>query len=315
MRNRIPTYPGRVKLTPVAGMANVYTMVRADEPTDEGTPLNKGTLLSDETAEKLRFAAEDDPTVDDALAFLAKSSLVFVGEEEPSGTLDARPGDLYIRQAEGKAVRIWICTSRLNDLVVWHVLAEGKLMLRTDIVTASGYWTAPTNLEGNVSVMAFGGGGGGGSGVNSGGGGGGHKKEVTTAITPGERVYITIGAGGDADSTGGTTSFGNLVSASGGAAGTVYKGGNGGSGGGGCFGYLEGADTDAPYGGNATYGGGGGAGGGVKSSAYYSANGGNGGTYGGGGGGGFASWNPIGGTARDGKYTSSAKGGAGYSSN
>lgn len=52
MKDRIPTYPGRVKLVPVAGQANVYDMVRADEPTDVGTPLNKATLLSDETAVK-----------------------------------------------------------------------------------------------------------------------------------------------------------------------------------------------------------------------------------------------------------------------
>lgn len=40
-RNRIPVYPGRVIMTPVAGQANTYDMVRADEPTEEGTPLNK----------------------------------------------------------------------------------------------------------------------------------------------------------------------------------------------------------------------------------------------------------------------------------
>lgn len=39
--DRVPTYPGRVILTPVAGQANTYDMVRADEPVVEGTPLNK----------------------------------------------------------------------------------------------------------------------------------------------------------------------------------------------------------------------------------------------------------------------------------
>ena len=28
--DRIPTYPGRVKMTPVAGQENTYDMVRAD---------------------------------------------------------------------------------------------------------------------------------------------------------------------------------------------------------------------------------------------------------------------------------------------
>ena len=49
MENRQPTYPGRVILTPVPGTANTYDMTRADEPTVDGTPLNKETLLQDTT--------------------------------------------------------------------------------------------------------------------------------------------------------------------------------------------------------------------------------------------------------------------------
>ena len=39
--DRTPTYPGRVKLTPVSGQANTYDLVRADQPIEEGTPINK----------------------------------------------------------------------------------------------------------------------------------------------------------------------------------------------------------------------------------------------------------------------------------
>lgn len=39
--DRVPVYPGRVKMTPVSGQTNVYTMERADSPTQVGTPLNK----------------------------------------------------------------------------------------------------------------------------------------------------------------------------------------------------------------------------------------------------------------------------------
>lgn len=39
--DRVPKYPNRVKLSPVAGQANTYDMTRADEPTQEGTPLDK----------------------------------------------------------------------------------------------------------------------------------------------------------------------------------------------------------------------------------------------------------------------------------
>jgi hypothetical protein len=44
--DRVPTYPGRVKLTPVSGQANTYDMVRADEPIEVGTPINKALFDS-----------------------------------------------------------------------------------------------------------------------------------------------------------------------------------------------------------------------------------------------------------------------------
>lgn len=44
--DRVPKYAGRVKLTPVSGQDNVYTMERADAPTVVGTPLDKATLDS-----------------------------------------------------------------------------------------------------------------------------------------------------------------------------------------------------------------------------------------------------------------------------
>lgn len=71
MKDRIPKYPGRVKLTPVPGQADVYDMVRADEPEEAGTPINKQTLLTDETAAKLGLDPAENPTPNDALAALA----------------------------------------------------------------------------------------------------------------------------------------------------------------------------------------------------------------------------------------------------
>ena len=50
MKDRVPLYPGRVTLTPVSGQANTFDLVRADQPTQEGTPLNKASLLKDATA-------------------------------------------------------------------------------------------------------------------------------------------------------------------------------------------------------------------------------------------------------------------------
>lgn len=74
MKDRVPTKPGRVKLTKADGSSEYVTMERADEPTQVGTPLNKGTLLSDATAAALGLTG--DATVNDGLAKLAKATKV-----------------------------------------------------------------------------------------------------------------------------------------------------------------------------------------------------------------------------------------------
>ena len=51
MKNRVPANPGRVLITPEDGSAAFYaTLMRADNPTEEGDPLSKETLLKDATA-------------------------------------------------------------------------------------------------------------------------------------------------------------------------------------------------------------------------------------------------------------------------
>lgn len=46
VKDRIPTYPGRIRLIPVEGQVNTYDMVRADEPIEVGTPLDKALFDS-----------------------------------------------------------------------------------------------------------------------------------------------------------------------------------------------------------------------------------------------------------------------------
>lgn len=70
MKDRLPSYPGRVTLTPVQGATNTYDMVRADLPTQEGTPLNASTLLSNGTAVLMGLGA--DATPNDMFAALAR---------------------------------------------------------------------------------------------------------------------------------------------------------------------------------------------------------------------------------------------------
>lgn len=70
MKDRVPLYPGRVKLVPVSGQENVYDMTRADQPTQDGDPINKATLLQDATA--ALFGLGTDAVPDDVLAWVGK---------------------------------------------------------------------------------------------------------------------------------------------------------------------------------------------------------------------------------------------------
>ena len=145
-------------------------------------------------------------------------------------------------------------------------------------------------IKNRFRMVAVGGGGGGGGTTyykdGGGGGGGGYIVEYNGFVETGDYL-VTIGEGGKGasnaetninGSSGGATSFGTIVSASGGGRGSRGNnaGGSGGSGGSGGGGGGEYGSSDGGSGGRGYFGGGGGGG--------YGATGGSGGTFGGNGG-------------------------------
>lgn len=70
MQDRVPLYPGRVKLNPVSGQESTYDMVRADDPTQKGDPLSKATFLKDATA--ALYGLGSDAVPDDVLSLLSR---------------------------------------------------------------------------------------------------------------------------------------------------------------------------------------------------------------------------------------------------
>lgn len=71
MKDRVPTNPGRVLITPENGAAAFYaTMTRADDPTQEGDPINKRTFLTDATA--AMFGLSTNAVPDDVLNVLSR---------------------------------------------------------------------------------------------------------------------------------------------------------------------------------------------------------------------------------------------------
>ena len=91
MKDRVPLHPGRVQLTPVPGQENTYDMIRADEPTQEGTPLSKATFLKDATAALFGLGADAVP--DDVFAEvytkIAAGAKIATGSYVGTGTYGA----------------------------------------------------------------------------------------------------------------------------------------------------------------------------------------------------------------------------------
>lgn len=135
-----------------------------------------------------------------------------------------------------------------------------------DIIIGTRQLIIPAGWN-KIRVAVVGGGGGGrnvddrSKGYGGGGGGGGYA-EIELDVVAGQTYIYTVGAGGDFDQDGGTTSFGGILSATGGRTATnnttaASKGGAGGVGIGGSI------NTSGGTGGNGLYildGGGGGGG-------------------------------------------------------
>ena len=77
--DRVPTHPGRVRLIPVQGQNDVYDLVRADEPVEEGTPINKALFESIRT--DLSILSQNVANIINAHASLAEIGSLPAGAE------------------------------------------------------------------------------------------------------------------------------------------------------------------------------------------------------------------------------------------
>jgi len=208
----------------------------------------------------------------------------------PAGTSLASLTTHYFRVRHKGVSTGWGAYSSATNFTI--AMASGSQQYTTP---GNHTFTVPAGVT-SVSVVCVGGGGGGNVG---GGGGGGLRYKNGLAVTPGQAITVTVGAGGGPRQAGGSSSFGTFITAYGGATGPgAGDGGTGGGGFGGDGGGTGGAG--GPWDGGNYGGGGGGA-------AGYSGNGGTGGRGGsgggltggtagaGGGGGGGAGWGGAGG--------------------
>lgn len=143
--------------------------------------------------------------------------------------------------------RIWVyCTCSAGDLYSGYLQATcAPTTHGRKVFTSSGTFTVPAGVR-SIRSFAVGGGGAGQPGYDNktgnpggNGGAGGFTKTLNwTEVTPGTQYPVTVGAGNQvsaSDGTGGISSLGNLLSASGGRNGNASAArgvANGGSGGG-----------------------------------------------------------------------------------
>lgn len=125
VKNRVPKYPGRVKMTPVSGQVNIYDMERADDPREEGTPINR----------ELFMQMQDDiyyhtaPKIGDTLTTMRKDL-----------------GDKWL-----------LCNGEYIDPAVYPQLAElcPESISVAEFIT-SNVWGNSTNVNNKINSIAYG---------------------------------------------------------------------------------------------------------------------------------------------------------------
>lgn len=144
--DRIPTYPGRVTLTPVSGQTNTYDLVRADQPIEEGTPLNK--TLFDQKAYTL---------TDDVIVYVSKSGSDTAGDGTsgaPYATIQ-KAVDSLPKWLDGHMASISIAAGTYDERVELSGFQGGVVELGTSgtSVTVRGVQvTASSLVRINVNI-------------------------------------------------------------------------------------------------------------------------------------------------------------------
>jgi hypothetical protein len=198
LRNISPNSTYALTLSPPAGLAVNYTVTLPSSPTQTN-------IVSMNTSGTMSANVNVDGT-----------TLAFSGT-----TLSVANGGIGTTQIA-------------NGAVTAAKLATGALEYNSSQITSSGTFVVPAGVT-TLDVLASGGGGGGGGGGTahtgggpSGGGGGGAQGSVPVftrvAVTPGETLTITIGAGGTAGAAG-SPGFGNNGGAGGGGGTTIIVNG------------------------------------------------------------------------------------------
>ena len=240
MQDRVPTagQEGRVLITPENGGAAYYAKIQmADNPTQDGTPLNKSTLLQDITCDTIGIDRASTPNE----AFLAlalgigqygyvitvllpdgspAAGLSLTGAEAPSGeapVTDTRGVAIAVSNATSITVNVASPYIDVLDSGSMTIQSEGTLTYKTiqlqisgelDISTSITKKTSPCLDTFDLCAVGAGGGSGGCTGTNAAlntnkpGGGGGYVENLLSIVSiPEQSISFEIGSGGAAGIT------------------------------------------------------------------------------------------------------------------
>lgn len=140
MQDRVPLYPGRVKMTPVAGQANTYDMVRADQPTQQGTPINKASMLKDVTA--ALFGLGTDAVPDDVTAWLGKYAQYWWRKRIPSETKYVEKQNDVTAEDEISGIRSYGTTVWVSKTIHFDPTTGGDITLVNSEAVALDSWNS-----------------------------------------------------------------------------------------------------------------------------------------------------------------------------
>lgn len=153
MQDRVPLYPGRVTLTPVSGQANTYDLTRADQPTQEGTLLNKASLLKDATA--ALFGKTNAAVPDDILSLLSKSALAQMTEKYTKTTIGAfAVGKTITLNVSGKA-KEFIVVHQGKPSSLYDDSCSGTWLLMKDIYENRQWHSSSVNKLESSTIHSY----------------------------------------------------------------------------------------------------------------------------------------------------------------
>ena len=153
MKDRVPLYPGRVTLTPVSGQANTYDLTRADQPTQEGTPINKASLLKDATA--ALFGKTNAAVPDDILNLLSKSALAQIKEKYTKTTIGTLAVGKTITLNVNGAAKEFVVVHQGKPSSLYDDSCNGTWLLMKDIYENRQWHNSNVNNLENSTIHSY----------------------------------------------------------------------------------------------------------------------------------------------------------------